>query len=115
VVNDTGAGQAIDVSLDITNTTGVTQRFNTLLCIMDYDQVTPNPETTKYMFDGGTVYPNVSAPNASWPYYDAIKTTPLLNPGDTYTVTWTDAYTLVSGHSYWIWCSGMIYGPFTAW
>jgi hypothetical protein len=114
VVTDTGAGQVIDVSLNITNDTGVSQKFNALLCIMDYDIVSLTGMTTKYMFDGATVYPAVASNTTTWPYYGAIKTTATLSNGSTETVTWSNAYTLVSGHAYWIWCSGMIYGPWTA-
>jgi hypothetical protein len=115
VVTDTGAGQAIDVSLNITNDTGVAQKFNALLCIMDYDIKTQNVGTTKYLIDGATVFPAVDSPGGTWPYYPAaIKTTATLANGATEKVTWTNASTLVSGHSYWIWCSGMIYGPWTA-
>ena len=114
VVANTSAGKNLSVSLNITNDTGVAQKFNALLCVMDYDIVSPNAETTKLLFDGATVYPNVASNTSTWPYYDAIKTTATLANGATEKVTWNTNYTLVSGHAYWIWCSGMIYGPWTA-
>ena len=118
VVTDTNGGQVIDVSINITNPFCTAQKFNALLCIMNLNDLTAtdlDAHNQKLFIDGHTVFPNLSAPGGSWPYFSsAIKTTSTLNPGQTETVTWSNAYTLVSGQNYWLWCSGMFYGPWRA-
>jgi hypothetical protein len=67
------------------------------------------------LLNGKCVYPDVASPGGSWPYYGgAIQTTNLLNPGDSQRIYWNNSVTLTAGNDYWIWCSGMIYGPWTA-
>ena len=113
VVSDTGAGKNLNVSIDITNTTGKTQKFNTLLAVFNLSSTTPT--NAFELLNGKCVYPDVASPGGSWPYYGgAIQTTNLLNPGDSQRIYWNNSVTLTAGNDYWIWCSGMIYGPWTA-
>ena len=111
-VTDRGAGQNLDVSINITNTTGKAQKFNALLAVFNLSARTPI-SAFDYL-NGYCVYPNVSANTSSWPYYPAIKTTSNLSPGASETVTWSNVYTLGTGYDYWLWCSGMVYGPWNA-
>jgi hypothetical protein len=34
--------------------------------------------------------------------------------GSSETVTWNNVITLTTGNDYWLWCSGMVYGPWNA-
>jgi len=109
-------GDTLTVSINVTNDTGEEQKFNMLLLIMDLNASTPTDGEPYY--NGKTVYPNMSAdPNSTWPHYDAIKQTSLLQPGDSETVTWNSCYTIPynnPNHWYEVWCSGETYGPWEA-
>ena len=112
-VTDRGAGQNLDVSLNITNITGTAQKFNALLAVFNLSAKTPT-NSSDYL-NGYCVYPDVANNSTSvWPYYGAIKTTAVLANGSSETVTWSNVYTLGTGYDYWLWCSGMVYGPWTA-
>jgi len=113
VVTNTGAGQNLSVSINITNTTGVAQKFNALLAVFNLSSRTPAASPSDYL-NGYCVYPDVANSSAGWPYYPAIQTTSVLASGSTETVTWNNVYTLSSGSDYWLWCCGMAYGPWCA-
>jgi len=113
-VSQRGGGQNMDVSITINNTTGVAQKFNTLLCVFNLSKNTWGQGNNIETLNGWCVYPNVTTPGGSWPYLNSIQTTNTLNPGDKQTITWTDVQTLTAGNDYWLWCSGMVYGPWNA-
>ena len=114
-VSDRMAGNNLDVSITINNTTGVAQRFNTLLCVYNLSKNTWGQANNIETLNGWCIFPNVTTPTGSWPYIDpALKTTSTLAAGATETITWTDVATLTAGNDYWLWCSGMVYGPWNA-
>jgi len=109
-------GDTLNVSVEVVNDTGEARKFNLLLLITDLNATTPTDGEPYY--NGKTVYPDMSSnPNASWPYYDAIQQTSLLQPGDSEIVYWNSCYTIPSNtpdRQYKVWCSGLTYGPWTA-
>ena len=109
-------GDTLNISVEVVNDTGEARKFNLLLLIMDLNATTPTDGEPYY--NGKTVYPDMSSdPNASWPYYDAIQQTSLLQPGDSEIVYWNNSYTIPANtpdHQYKVWCSGETYGPWTA-
>ncbi len=81
---------------------------------MDFD-ATMGVAASVYFTNGECLYPNIDSVNASWPHFwPAIQTTSSLAPGATQTMTWSNVATMTAGRTYWVWCSGMVYGPWTA-
>jgi len=114
--NPPNEGDTLTVSINVSNTTGEARKFNMLLLITDMNASTAvNGEP---YYNGKTVFPDMSSdPSSTWPYYPAVKTTSVLQPGASETVTWSNIYTIPSSdpnHWYKVWCSGLTYGPWEA-
>ena len=105
----------VSVSITITNNkSDVAQRFNVVCMVMDMQPPMKNGGGITTYTNGVAVYPNVSTPGPTWPFFPAIQQTSLLNPGASQTLTWsgTTSVTAIngtSGHQWRVWCSGMTY------
>jgi len=104
----------LDVSVNVTNTLDETMNFNVVVLLMDMDPAECTGsgtaqcgyESSKSWWNGKVVYPLVASPGANWPFFNAIKQTGDLDPGESTTVSWTDIYSCGSGQ--WkVWVSGV--------
>jgi hypothetical protein len=113
----TDTGGNLDVSVNITNTLDETMNFNVVCLLMDMNPAVcsgtssgtqcGNPDS-KTWFNGRTMYPDVKTPDSgTWPFFNAIKQTGNLSPGQTTTVSWDNIYDCSGSGGQWkVWVSG---------
>ena len=104
-LTDYNQGQSLDVSIDVTNTTGEPRRFNLILMVEDLDAVTDDPFNHNHPYiDGKTVYPDMYNPIVD----GAVQQTELLMPGQSQTITWSNIWTVpASTNTLQVWVNGV--------